>query len=148
MGSRGAQRAHGLGMGFWLRLAAISSRRTPADRLRCQTPSISTSQQALPLASVPTRNSEPMPQNSWMIPQLTLSAELDRERGRRLIREMSPERLAAHADSLWVAYLNQSTILRQATRRIAELEAREAIKDPAPRHHQWAREVLSRLGLG
>jgi hypothetical protein len=85
-----------------------------------------------------------------MIPQLTLSAELDRERGRRLIREMSPERLAAHADSLWVAYLNQSTILRQATRRIAELEAREAIRDPdpAPRHHQWAREVMARLGLG
>lgn len=132
MGSRGTQRLYGVGVGIWLRLAAISSRRTAADRLRCQTPSMITSQHAPPLASIPTRNSEPMPQDSWMIPQLTLSAELDRERGRRLIREMSPERLAAHADSLWVAYLNQSTILRQAIRRIAELEAREAIRDPAP----------------
>jgi len=49
------------------------------------------------------------------------------------------------ADSLLVAHAHQQQIIRQAMGRVAELEAREAINDPAPRHHQWAREMLGWL---
>jgi len=122
-----------------------------ADLLRWVTPSISTSQQAPPLVSVPTRNSEAMNEapTTWRLDlTLTLGMQLDLERGRRSIPRLHRHELDALADSMLVQHFHQQQIIRQALKRVAELEAREAIRDPAPRHHQWAREVLGRLGLG
>ena len=113
---------------------------------------MTTSQQAPPLASVPTCNSEPMnetPTAQWRLDlTLTLGMQLDLERGRRSIPRLQRVELDALADSMLVQHFHHQQIIRQALKRVAELEAREAIRDPAPRHHQWAREVLGRLGVG
>lgn len=140
-----------MGVGIWLKCSCIKTLRVSADRLRWQTPSISTSQQAPPLASVPTRNSEresmnETPAGPWRLDlTLTLSTQLNLERSRRSIPRVHRHELEALADSLLVAHVHQQQIIRQALGRVAELEAREAIRDPAPRHHQWAREVLGLL---
>lgn len=87
------------------------------------------------------------PPGPWRLDlTLTLSTQLDLERGRRSIRRVHRHELEALADSLLVAHVSQQQIIRQAMKRVAELEAREAIRDPAPRHQQWAREVLGQLG--
>lgn len=89
------------------------------------------------------------PAGPWRLDlTLTLGMELDLERGRRSIPRVHRHELEALADSLLVAHAHQQQIIRQAMGRVAELEEREAVRDPAPRHHQWAREVLGRLGLG
>lgn len=71
--------------------------------------------------------------------------QLDLERGRRSIPRLQRHELDALADSMLVQHFHQQQIIRQALGRVAELEAREAIRDPAPRHHKWAREVLGLL---
>jgi hypothetical protein len=86
------------------------------------------------------------PSGPWRLDlTLTLPTQLDLERGRRAIPKMHRHQLDALADSLLVAHAQQQQIIRQAMGRVAELEAREALQEPAPRHHQWAREVLGWL---
>lgn len=79
---------------------------------------------------------------------LTLGMQLDLERGRRSIPKLRRHELDALADSMLCQHFHHQQIIRQAMGRVAELEAREAVRDPAPRHHQWAREVLGWLRLG
>jgi hypothetical protein len=83
-----------------------------------------------------------------MVPNLTLEAESDLERGRMMLQQMTPEQVLAQAHVLLTQSVTNGVIIRQAARRICELEACAAVREPvsAPRPDQWAREVLQGLG--
>ncbi|MFN7322761.1 MAG: hypothetical protein ACK5SP_00685 [bacterium] len=65
----------------------------------------------------------------WMSPQMGLEHHLELERGRRALANSTPDQVMAHALRLWQLTIHQSLIIRGATRRIAELECREALQD-------------------
>ena len=86
--------------------------------------------------------------NNWMVPNLTLEAKSDLERGRMMLQQMTPEQVLAQAHVLLKQSVTNGVIIRQAARRICELEACAAVQEPvsAPRPDQWARDVLQELG--
>jgi hypothetical protein len=67
--------------------------------------------------------------NSWMVPNLTLDAESDLERGRMMLQQMTPEQVLAQAYVLLTQSVTNGVIIRQAARRICELEARAAVRE-------------------
>lgn len=88
------------------------------------------------------------PPHWWLDPTLSLSRELDLEKARRAIPRMHRRDLEARLDSALVHVASMDNLWRQALARVSELELREvAGRQPADRHHQWAREVLAGLGL-
>lgn len=63
--------------------------------------------------------------SDWMVPNLSVSAELELENSKRVLRnhaESHPERVADLACSVVHHSYMQQSILRNATKRIAELE--------------------------
>jgi hypothetical protein len=74
-----------------------------------------------------------------MVPNLTLEAESDLERGRMMLQQMTPEQVLAQAYVLLTQSVTNGVIICQAARRICELEARAAVREggvitpPAPR---------------
>ena len=94
--------------------------------------------------------------NQWMVPELTPEAEFHLQaRARMEVREALNNRPQAVEDltiSLAVQNALMESIIRKATRRIAELEAREAVRQGET--HDWhkvARELAPRpwwRGLG
>jgi hypothetical protein len=62
-----------------------------------------------------------------MCPTLGLEAELELERGKRALEQGAPADVLTMAMKLWRLTIHQDRIIRGATRRIAELEAREAL---------------------
>ena len=82
----------------------------------------------------------------WPDCSLSLSIQLDLERGRRLIPQMHRHQLEEVTDSLLVAHAHQQSIIRQAIGRIAELESRESLqREPSSRHIQWAKGLREDL---
>lgn len=85
-----------------------------------------------------------------MLPDLSLAAEAQQELDRRRAARMTRDELATLADDLIVAWHQQCSVIQQATREIAGLQCQLALADcpqpgttePAPRHFQWARELL------
>jgi hypothetical protein len=78
----------------------------------------------------------------WMVPTLTPQRDLElRGHELELLRAATtaPEAVAALAASLLRQNAMLDSIVRQATHRIAELEAREAVAErrPAPRRVGW-----------
>ena len=70
--------------------------------------------------------------SSWLVPELTLSAQAQLEAGKRIVlheSKQSPDAIA----KLCVSLLEQNALLmaitRQATARIAELELKEVLTD-------------------
>jgi hypothetical protein len=87
--------------------------------------------------------------DGWLDPQLSLSRELELETARRAIPRMHRHDLEARLDSALVHLTTMDVMLRQALGRVQELELREIVNlPPADRHHQWAAEVRTELGLG
>lgn len=85
----------------------------------------------------------------WLDPQLSLSRELELEAARRVIPQLHRHDLEARLDSALVHAITMDHLLRQAMARVCELEAREALAEsPAPRHLEWARELLGQLRGG
>lgn len=84
----------------------------------------------------------------WMIPQLSVDAESDLRRMRELLQTMSRDELLGQADILLNQVVNKAAVISQAIRHISELEAREAVQDPAPglMPQDWAAGVLGGLG--
>ena len=68
----------------------------------------------------------------WMIPRLSVDAEADLRRMRELLQTMSRDELLGQADILLNQVVNKAAVISQAIRHISELEAREAVRDPAP----------------
>ncbi len=64
-----------------------------------------------------------------MVPNLTLDAESDLERGRMMLQQMTPEQVLAQAYVLLTQSVTNGVIIRQAARRICELEARAAVRE-------------------
>ena len=63
--------------------------------------------------------------SDWMVPSLSVSAELELENSKRVLRnhaQSHPERVADLACSVMQHSYMQQSILRNATKRIAELE--------------------------
>ena len=86
------------------------------------------------------------PSGWWLDPSLSLSRELDLESARRAIPRLHRHDLEARLDSALVHVVSLDNLLRQALARVTELEAKEAAAaPPAPRHHEWARELLGQL---
>jgi hypothetical protein len=84
----------------------------------------------------------------WLDPALSLGRELELESARRQIPKMHRHDLEARLDSALVHVVTMDNLLRQALARVSELELREvAGRPPVERHHRWARELLSGLGL-
>ena len=84
-----------------------------------------------------------------MNPDLSLSRQLELERARREIPRMHRHDLEARLDSALVHCVTFDHLLRQALARVAELELKEALAEPrAPRHEEWARELLAELRPG
>lgn len=78
---------------------------------------------------------------SWMVPTLTdkedMALRVNELEVTRAV-ESAPEAVAALAASLMRQNVLQERIIRNATQRIAELEAREALAErPAPRRAWW-----------
>jgi|LakMenEpi07Sep12_1017427.scaffolds.fasta_scaffold19733_1 hypothetical protein len=67
--------------------------------------------------------------NNWMVPNLTLEAESDLERGRMMLQQMTPEQVLAQAHVLLKQSVTNGVIIRQAARRICELEACAAVQE-------------------
>ena len=84
----------------------------------------------------------------WMIPQLSVDAESDLRRMRELLQTMSRDELLGQADILLNQVVNKAAVISQAIRHISELEAREAVRDPAPGplSRDWAAGALGGLG--
>lgn len=88
---------------------------------------------------------------SWLDPALSLSAEAAQEWDRRQAAAQHRDELSALADRLIVAHYQHERILKQALKRVTELEvklmlaeAKPAPPAPAARHLAWARELLRR----
>jgi hypothetical protein len=64
-----------------------------------------------------------------MMPNLTLEAESDLERGRMMLQQMTPEQVLAKAHVLLNVSVTNGVIIRQAARHICELEARAAVRE-------------------
>lgn len=98
--------------------------------------------------------------SDWMVPNLSVSAELELENSKRVLRnhaESHPERVADLACSVVQHSYMQQSILRNATKRIAELEMTILFSAPqspegtlfvtsAPKS-LWVRWVLRLFGL-
>ena len=85
----------------------------------------------------------------WIDPQLSLSRELELETARRVIPQLHRHDLEARLDSALVHCITFDHLLRQALARVMELEAKEALAEsPAPRHQEWARDLLAELRPG
>ena len=67
-----------------------------------------------------------------MCPTLGLEAELELERGKRQLQQGAPADVLTMAMKLWRLTIHQDAIIRGAARRIAELEAREALAGYCP----------------
>jgi hypothetical protein len=90
-----------------------------------------------------------MPDGWWMNPDLSLSRQLELERARREIPRMHRHDLEARLDSALVHCVTFDHLLRQALARVAELELKKALAEPyAPRHEEWAWELLAELRPG
>ena len=82
----------------------------------------------------------------WLKPELSLSRELELETARREIPRLHRHDLEARLDSALVHAVTFDHLLRQALARVQELELKEALAaPPAPRHQEWARELLADL---
>ena len=83
-----------------------------------------------------------------MVPRVSLETQFDLVRGRRLLRKMPPDLLLAHSEMLLNSAVNNGVIIGQAIRHICELEAMEAVRDPAPGliPQDWGAGVLGGLG--
>jgi len=82
----------------------------------------------------------------WLKPELSLSRELELETARREIPRLHRHDLEARLDSALVHVVTFDHLLRQALARVQELELKEALAaPPAPRHQEWARELLADL---
>jgi hypothetical protein len=81
---------------------------------------------------------------SWLTFELSLAAEAEQEMARRRAAHMSRDELSAYVDHLIVAWYRDHHLFKKAMGRVIELEAREALSAPAPRHLQWARDLLAR----
>lgn len=85
---------------------------------------------------------------SWMIPELSLSSELQLESHKRIVRTEvtgNPTEVAELACSLMTQLSLQESILRKATHRIAELELQELLNAPQPPQVQEAYVVAGRI---
>lgn len=79
---------------------------------------------------------------SWMVADLTPELEFEIQKSRQQISRARPDELRAMAADTYQAWLMQSVILRQACRRIAELECKEALalrQGPRWRVKRWWR---------
>lgn len=76
----------------------------------------------------------------WMIPELSVGAALELENSKRVLRkhaESSPDQVAAIACSVMEQWALQQSILRNATRHIAELEMTQFLAETSlpPGHY-------------
>lgn len=86
---------------------------------------------------------------NWMIPDLSLTSELQLEAHKRVVRNNAterPEEVADLACTLMTHLTLQESILRKATHRIAELELQELLNTPQPPEVQHAYLVAGRIG--
>lgn len=81
----------------------------------------------------------------WLSFQLSLERELERERHRRIVAQMRGADLDKHLDVLVPDYHLTKWLLKQHVHRVAELECRLALVDPAEnaRYERWAAESLA-----
>lgn len=82
----------------------------------------------------------------WMNPELSLARQLELEAARRAIPKLHRHDLEARLDSALVHLVTTDHLLRQALGRVIELEAKAAAAAPAPRHQEWARDLMAELG--
>lgn len=71
--------------------------------------------------------------SDWMIPELSLSSQVQLESNKRSVRnhvEANPVEVAELACTLMTQITLQESIMRKATRRIAELELQELLNTP------------------
>lgn len=73
----------------------------------------------------------------WFNPSIPLERELELERSRRSIKTLTRAQLEAALEALLVQETARDHVLRQAMARLAELELREALRQPAPPFWRW-----------
>jgi hypothetical protein len=86
---------------------------------------------------------------SWLDPTLSLSAEASREWDRHQAARLHRDQLCPLVDRLICNHYHHEVIIQQALKRITQLEVElmlaqstPAAPGPAPRHLQWAKELL------
>lgn len=86
---------------------------------------------------------------SWMVPELTVEADLQL-RGREIeiahAVSKNPEAVADLASSLLRQTVMYESIIRKATHRIAELEMREVLAERAAARPWWVRVLMPARG--
>ena len=114
---------------------------------------MTTSQQPLPLASVPTFScGSAMASHGWKLPDLSLETQLSRALDRRTAAHLCRDELSILVDRLIVQAYDQKVVIDSLLGRVRHLEvelvlARDARppQPPGDEHHRWAREVLGGL---
>ena len=91
-----------------------------------------------PTASLMASDREAMGWGAWMCVEQTPELDFELQRCRVEINRASESELRQFAVSMYQSYLVQQRLLNQATRHIAELECREALRErPRPRGRGW-----------
>lgn len=86
---------------------------------------------------------------SWMIPELSLSSQLQLESNKRTVRNLvasNPNEVAELTCTLMTQLSLQESILRKATHRIAELELEELLSAPKVSETQQVYLIPERTG--
>lgn len=86
----------------------------------------------------------------WLIPKLSLTAQLQQEMDRRYAAHCTHYELSQITDKLILAWYEQQAVIAAAAKQIADLELRlmqmqagPAKHGPEPHHLQWARELMN-----
>ena len=85
---------------------------------------------------------------AWFVLQQSDESRFTRECARRQLRCMPHRELLATAETLLSQWMDADQLLRQAVRRVAELETAAALRDapplqpPTPWHRQLAQQLL------
>jgi hypothetical protein len=81
----------------------------------------------------------------WMNTPLSLGRDLELQAARLSIKSLSRDDLEARLDSALVHAITFDHLLREAIRRIAELEIAEALSETIDqKYYKWAAEILQK----
>jgi hypothetical protein len=81
----------------------------------------------------------------WMNTPLSLGRDLELQAARLSIKNLSRDDLEARLDSALVHAITFDHLLREAIRRIAELEIAEALSETIDqKHYEWAAKILQK----
>lgn len=96
-------------------------------------------------------NHRPSPMGDALTAELSLNKQLHREMDRRTAARLDQHELQCLVDRLICDWYTNQNMIERAFARIAELQvqvalatAKPSLRQPAPRHFEWARDLLGK----